>query len=239
MLRNEEEKALVANAFEPGLRDPRRGDRGSPEILRDFLWRCPLRGAAVLELGPGHYEFCEALRAAGATPVALELDPGVAELGRRRGFEVHVHDLKQLARFNPGRRFAGVFCKGSHDPFWFYRDEAALGGFVDGIHSLIAPGGWAWIVSCPEKPPGATDEEFRQWLTRERGLFLARGFTAWDVPSRFLGAYYSISVPCEGLTVFCHGPARHRWSAATLAEFALRGFRSVGRRIGQVFGRGR
>jgi len=237
MLYNKEEEELVAHAFEPGLRDPNRGNKGSPEILRDFLGHCRLTGSSVLELGPGHYEFCEALKRAGVAGSALELDPGIAELGRRRGFQVHVHDLKQLSSFNPGRKYDGVFCKGSHDPFWFYGDEPALRTFISGLHTLIAASGWAWIVSCPAKPAGASEEDFRRWLALERRLFLALGFRAWDVPNRYLGAYYSISVPCDGLTVFCYGAVRHRWSPATLLELGGRGFRSLGRRLRRLAGR--
>ncbi len=237
MLYNKEEEQLVAQAFEPGLRDPKRGNKGSPEILRDFLAKCLFPNSSVLELGPGHYEFCEALKRAGANVSALELDPGVAELGRRRGFQVHVHDLKKLHTFKPDQRFDGVFCKGSHDPFWFYPDEDSLRIFIGSLRGLIGVEGWAWIVSCPEKPAGATLAEFDRWMKLERTMFLACGFRVWDVPSRFIGAYYSISVPCEGLAVFCHGTARHRWSLGTVLELGGRGIRSVGRRLLRLINR--
>lgn len=96
MLRTPEEIALLASAREPGIRNPKRPEYGIENIFLDFMSGLDLNGHRVLELGPGHYGFCEALRLRGGKPEAVELDPPVAELGRRRGFVVHTGDLVRL-----------------------------------------------------------------------------------------------------------------------------------------------
>jgi len=222
MLTDPKEIELVSTSMEPGLRDPRRHANGPEEILRDFFPGLSFAGKSILELGAGHYEFCEILRRLGATVSAIELDPPIAELGRRRGFGIHMHNIRELASFSSPHRFDGLLCKGSNNPFWFYRDRAALETFTDALTGLVNPGGWVWAVSCPWTKEEVSRPKFNAWLEVEAEIYAARGYQRWAVPSRFVGGHYGISVPADGLCVYTLGLPEHRWSLRTLAALAVR-----------------
>ncbi len=225
MLTDPEDIRLAASAQEPGIRRPDRSPRGPAEILRDFFPGVSFRGNRVLELGPGHYEFCDAIRSRGATAEAIELDPPVAEIGRRRGHVVHQHDLRRLESFDAGAPYDGLFGKGSNNPFWFYPDEISLETYILKLRSLVRADGWIWIVSCPYTALDLAPPAFAAWLDLERGLYLRHGFRAWTVEDSIQGGFYGISVPCENLQVFTFGLPPWRRSLRSrlhLAAFAAR-----------------
>lgn len=190
--------------------------------MRDFFHGVDLTGHTAIELGAGHYEFCELLRARGVKMSAMELDPPVGELGRRRGFEVFMHDISALAAFKAPAPFDGLICKGSNNPFWFYRDRVGLEAFTDALTGLVKSGGWSWVVSCPWTKESVTPAEFQAWLHLEESLYAERGYRSWKVPGRFIGGHYGISVPCTGLKVYTLGLPEHRWSGSTLLRLAGR-----------------
>jgi hypothetical protein len=222
MLTDPTDLKLIAEAREPGLRDPRRQVHGPREILRDFVQDRAPAGTHVLELGPGHYEFCDLLRAAGGQASAVELDPPIAELGRRHGHTIHVHNLRELVSLEPGVRYDGLFCKGSNNPFWFYGDEAGLDRYTAKLRSLVKDDGWVWVVACPYAATQLAPAEFARWLDVERASYRRHGFVEWPVTNRLVAGYYGISVPCEGLSVFTWGLPPHRWSFASRLQLARR-----------------
>jgi hypothetical protein len=225
MLTDPEDIRLAASAQEPGIRRPDRSPRGPEEILRDFFPGVELGGKRILELGPGHYEFCDAVRSRGATAEAIELDPPVAEIGRRHGHVVHQHDLRRLDSFSPAAPYDGLFGKGSNNPFWVYPDETALEAYILKLRSLVRPGGWIWIVSCPYTALELAPPAFDAWLDLERRLYLRHGFRAWTVTDSIQGGFYGISVPCQNLDVFTLGLPPWRRSLRSrlhLAAFAAR-----------------
>lgn len=238
MLTDSQEIALVSTAQEPGLRDPRRNANGPQEILRDFFRDMNLKGHTALELGAGHYEFCELLRDRGVAMSAMELDPPIGELGRRRGFSIFMHDIRELPTFVPSSQFEGLICKGSNNPFWFYGDRAGLETFTDSLTKLVKPGGWSWVVSCPWTRESVPPREFQAWLDVEASLYAERGYRRWLVPHRFVGAHYGISVPCHGLAVYTLGLPPHRWSLPTLGTLGFRALRrGPARLVRAVIGR--
>jgi hypothetical protein len=219
MLRTQEEIDLLANAREPGIREPQRCEYGIENIFTDFMAGVDFRGHRVLELGPGHYEFCRALRDRGGIAEAVELDPVVIELGRRQGFAVHPGDLVKLPELRLGVGYDGLFCKGSNNPFWFHGDEAALHAYTQAMLDLVKQGGWLWVVSCPYMKPGLASAEFKRWLVVEAGVYREFGFTEWLIPHRAVAAYYGVSQAHPRLSVFTKGLPTRRWSAASLALF--------------------
>ena len=225
MLTDPEDIRLAASAQEPGIRRPDRSPRGPGDILRDFFPGVSLQGHRVLELGPGHYEFCDAIRSRGGRAEAIELDPPVAEIGRRRGHVIHQHDLRALDTFTTDKPFDGLFGKGSNNPFWFYPDETALDAYIRKLRTLVKPDGWIWIVSCPYSAIDLSPNAFASWLDLERGLYLNQGFHSWSVADSVQGGFYGISVPCENLQVFTFGLPRWRRSLHSrlrLTAFAAR-----------------
>lgn len=243
MLTDLEEIKLVSTAGEPGLRDPKRTAQGVEEIVADFLAGRLLAGMEVLELGPGHYEFCEIVRRLGGRASVLEFDPVIAELGRRRGYAVYVQDLRQIDTFAPQVKFDGLLCKGSNDPFWFHNDRAALERYVAALRLLVKPEGWIWTVACPPYPEIVGPQELNTWLEVEREVYRAQGFQEWRIPSSFVGAYYGISVRCEGLIVYTYGLSEFKLRLRTRAWLLYRAIRaSLGRllrgfALGGEFGR--
>jgi hypothetical protein len=235
MLRTTEEIQLLATAQEPGIRDPLRPEHGPTEILRDFFACVNLTGQRVLELGPGHYEFCEAIRRQGALAEAVELDPPVIELGRRRGFKIWPGNLPLLPELGITGGFDGLFCKGSNNPFWFHGDEARLRAYTQAMLGLVKPGGWIWIVSCPYSMQGLPAAEFNRWLEVEARVYHELGFTEWLIPHRAVAAYYAISHAHPRLSVFTKSLPARRWSAASLALFpwfcTKAAFRKIARKL--------
>lgn len=169
-----------------------------------------------LELGPGHYEFCEYVKSKGGRASVVELDPCVAELGRWRGFGGYEHDLRALGDFRVETVFDGLFSKGSTNPFWCHPDRESLERYVDALVRLVKPDGWLWVVSCPWSAKELSEAQFMQWLEFERRLFEARGFKAWRIPNRYVGSFYGISVPCEDLHVFSRGLPPFRLTSRSL-----------------------
>lgn len=220
MLTDPKEIELVSCAMEPGIRVPHRSCHGPSEIVRDFMGGRRFDGEHVLELGPGHYEFCEYMRARGGRASVVELDPCLAELGRWRKFGVHVLDLRELPKLEVAQPFDGLFCKGSNNPFWFHGDRKALERYIDSFLRLVRPSGWIWVASCPWSADKLTTADFDAWLAVERDLYLARGFKEWAIPSKSVGGYYGISVPCPRLSVFTLGLPGHRWTLPLLAWVA-------------------
>ncbi len=237
MLRTPEEIALLSTAQEPGIRNPARSEHGPEEILGDFFADVSLSGQRVLELGPGHYEFCEAIARRGARAEAIELDPPVIELGRRRGFRVWPGNLLHLPSLEVEPGFDGLFCKGSNNPFWFYGHEAALRNYIAKMAGLVRPDGWLWVVSCPFSNPALPPTEFGRWLDVEAAIYRELGFREWVPPHRLAAAYYGISFEHPRLAVFTKGLPPHRWSAATLARLPWFAARVAARRAGRVFAR--
>jgi len=218
MLTDPEEIALASGAMEPGLRLANRSTRGPVAIARDFLAGISLKGSVVLELGPGHFEFCDFVRARGGAAAVVELDPAIAAIGRRRGYEVFIKDLRELGSFEPGKRFDGLFCKGSNNPFWFYKDEGALRAYIERFVRLTEPRGWVWVASCPYTSQPTTPAEFAGWLDVERRIYRELGFQEWPIPWRAIGGMYGISIPCDGLSVFTRNLPPHRWSGRSILE---------------------
>lgn len=236
MLRTPEEIALLAHARQPGIRDPHRPEYGITNILADFMAGLDFAGQRVLELGPGHYEFCEAVRARGAVVEAVDIDPCVVELGRRRGFGVHSGDLVRLGELGLPGPYDGLFCKGSYNPFWFYHDEAALRRFIASLLHLLTPGGWAWIVAHPATELPLSTETWLGWLDRERSIYSEFGCQTWEPAGRLSAAFYGISYVPPRLVVYTRNLVNPRWAPSSIYRF-LGFFAQAGkRRLRRIMG---
>jgi hypothetical protein len=218
MLKNNEEIALLSSAQEPGIRNPLRSECGPKEILSDFFKGLNFSGQRVLELGPGHFEFCEIIRARGAIAEAVELDPPVIELGSRRKFRVWPGNLTQLPSLRITGKFDGLFCKGSNNPFWFYGNEETLRTFISAMVDLVKPGGWLWVVSSPDCKPSLSSTQVIQWLEIEARIYSEFGFTEWVIPHKAIAYYYGISFSHQRLAVFTLGLPPHSWSPYTIVS---------------------
>jgi SAM-dependent methyltransferase len=235
MLRTPEEIALLSNALEPGIRNPTRSEHGPRQIIDDFFPGVDFRGKRVLELGPGHFEFCEEIARRGGRAEAVELDPSVIELGRRRGFRVWPGNLLHLPTLPIDGGVDGLFCKGSNNPFWFQGDEKALRTYIETMVRLVKPTGWIWVVSCPFTRTNTSAEEFARWLEVEAAIYRSLGFKEWVPPHRAVASYYAISFEHPRLAVFTRNLSPHRWSAGTLFRLPLFTLSAAARRARRQF----
>lgn len=151
MLFDAKEIEIASRATEPGCRLPERKHLINGVFSR-FFSKLDFRGKKYLELGPGHYEFCDMVKKLGGHAVALELDPAMVELGRYRGHEVHQVNLAKDAFWsNLGTQYDGVFCRGAINATWFVTRQQHQ-DFVQGISSLIKPNGWSWVSPWNANP---------------------------------------------------------------------------------------
>lgn len=213
-LKDPAEIKLMESSQSPGLRVADRSTYGVRNIFRHFFYGVVLDGKVVLELGPGHYEFCEEVRARRGLAEAIDIDPTVLELGRRRGFDVRSVNLAHLPTLSWEKQYDGLFSKGSTNPFWFYNDREALHGFVRSISSLVKPTGFLWIVSCPHAGSSSVklnDSQVKQWLDTEAACFEEYGFQSYSIDHQLIGSLYDITYVPPATRIFTRNLPRWRW----------------------------
>jgi 2-polyprenyl-6-hydroxyphenyl methylase / 3-demethylubiquinone-9 3-methyltransferase len=123
----------------------------NPARLRYVAERMPLRGARVLDLGCGGGLLAEALDAAGATVVGVDLAPEVLEVARLhllesgRRVDYRLSSAEALAAAEPAS-FDAVVCMEmlEHVP-----DPASVLG---AIATLLKPGGHAFLSTLNRTP---------------------------------------------------------------------------------------
>jgi hypothetical protein len=189
MLRDAEEQRIMAGALQPKLRSPDNPDRYLKAIFRDFL-DCPaLAGQRILELGPGHFDFAELLRGAGAEVVAIDNDPAVVALGVRRGFVCH-HAYLQHFDFAPFRgAFDGLFCRGSINAFWYPDDRDQI-RFVNAIGGVLNAEGWGFVTPANGLPSEAhTPERLDAILESQKRALASNGFESHEVTKAIAAKY--------------------------------------------------
>lgn len=176
MLVRPEEIAAIADAQEPGIRNPSRPRFHFEGIIRDFFAGTDVRGLRLLDLGPGHYDFGELMRLRGAEVEAIELDPAVVRLGAMKGMTVYAGDLTDPSVYAQlAARFDGIFCRGSINANWFIHDEAAHIAYLDALLTTMKGDGPSWISPCNEpKEPG--DPRFARAVAVQVEYFRRRGF---------------------------------------------------------------
>ena len=203
MLTDATEIAIVANAKQKNIRDPKRNRQPFFHILEDFFGGKPLTGQYI-DLGAGQFDFAEIVRERGGTCVGVDFDPAVAELGRYKGFEVAELNIQTLASHPFDTVFDGVFNKFSLNAFWYWDDDEAHSAFVDAIVNLIYPDGWAWLGPWNGVPKKAKLDQaaIGRTLAFQRELFEAHGFTTVQLTPD-LTKRYGIHGDVANNLVFC------------------------------------
>jgi hypothetical protein len=150
MLYNQEEIEIIKNAQEPGIRNPLRPRIHFDRIMSRFFKNYDFQDKVILDLGPGHYDFCELARQKGADSHAIELDECVVRLGQYKKFKVIKGNLINPSVFDS---FEGkvdlLFCRGSINCTWF-NDNYEQEKYIEKMLSTLKFNGSAWISPCNE-----------------------------------------------------------------------------------------
>ena len=173
MLYDKFEIDIVKNANEPGIRNPDRPRIHFERIIERFFKKYNFNGKTVLDIGPGHYDFCEITRDAGAKNVAIELDECVIKLGEYKNFKVIKADLRDP---NCYEQFKGeidfLFCRGSINIGWFNNNDKHQ-NYINKMLSVLKQDASVWVSPCNE--PINSPSYFEQ-LNIQINAFKENGF---------------------------------------------------------------
>lgn len=192
MLIDPHEIEIISQARQKNIRDHTRSRDHFHNIFNDFFSSVDFKNKAVIDLGPGHYDFGFLAKEKGATRVAaIDNDPAVLELGRYRNYEVIDAKLQDLRLEWFSGPFDLVFCKFSINCFWFWDDEARLIGHIDNISGLIKDGGCSWIAPWNGIPKSVnlSPDQIEKTLTVQREAFLSNGFTVTELSEQEAARY--------------------------------------------------
>jgi SAM-dependent methyltransferase len=181
MLTEPIEIEIISKARQANVRDPLRNRQPFYHILDDFLYGESLRGALVLDLGPGQFDLGEILRAHGAEVEAIDNDPAVLELGTHRGHRCIEGDIASIHAIETGATYDGVFCKFSCNSVPLATNPADLQRFVDALVALCKPGGWCWIAPWNGGHQNYTEEALQRFSDLELSVFRDHGFLAYEL----------------------------------------------------------
>lgn len=168
MLYNQTEINIVKNAKEPGIRNPQRPRVHFDRIMERFFKHYDFNGKVILDLGPGHYDFCELARSKGAIPYAIELDESVVELGKYKKIEViegNLIDPKIYESFNG--KIDLLFCRGSINSEWFHNKKEHI-NYLEKMLAVLKDNGSAWISPCNES---ASSPNYKENLEIQMNVF--------------------------------------------------------------------
>lgn len=148
MLYTDEERAIMADAIHANMRLSSPAVQKSIRSIFDaFVGDRDLRGAKILDIGPGQCDLLDILRERGAETYGIDYDPAVVKLGEMRGHNMRLHNLSKGWPLI-GEKFDGMFCRASINCFWFASPEgpAQLRAFLDALLASLQPQGWMWIL---------------------------------------------------------------------------------------------
>jgi cyclopropane fatty-acyl-phospholipid synthase-like methyltransferase len=188
MLYNQVEIDMLKNALEPGIRNPNRPRVHFERIMKRFFKHYDFQNKTILDIGPGHYDFCELARNRGATPFAIELDESVVKLGQHRKIEVLKGNL-----INPKvyESFTGkidlLFCRGSINCKWFI-DKNEHENYLRSMLSVLKDNGSAWISPCNEP---TTSDHYKSCLETQMQFLKSANFHPVRM-HKFSAYYYGI-----------------------------------------------
>jgi hypothetical protein len=182
MFLDDEEIQIMSTAKQPLLRSPTYNG-GYERIFKDFFTGRNFAGTKVLELGPGQCDLLRMMQAAGATVVAMDNDPAIVALAKKRGYGAILGDCMNFDWKALRGTFDGLFAKAVFNPFW-HKDPNAIEGFTDNVCSVLKPDGWGWVGPwcnpAPEKVD-PTPEHAQLVLETQRQAFKRHGFNSFEL----------------------------------------------------------
>jgi hypothetical protein len=179
MLTDPKEIAIISNAKQKNVRDPKRSRQHFIKIFEDFFSDVRLNGR-YLDMGPGQYDFCEMARDCGGTCVGLDFDGPVIELGIHKGFETIEANIQNIEKLRIKNEYDGIFNKFALNAFWFHDNPEKHRKFVDALSEMIKPKGWAWLAPWNGVPKKAclSENDVQQTLSLQHEFFENHGFSS-------------------------------------------------------------
>jgi len=163
VLYTDQEREIMKDAVQPNMRKANISVTPFQNIVDDHPDIFDFKDKDVLDIGPGQLDFLDIAKKNGSkTTVGIDFDPAIKELGKVRGHEICVVDLRQDWPFHD-RQFDLIFCRGSINCFW-YTTEERLNSFLNCLSSSLRPGGHLWIA--PWNKPGAGREDYTETVDR-------------------------------------------------------------------------
>lgn len=156
MLTDPVEIEIISAARQANVRNPKRSRKHFERIFQDFLGNVRFENTAVLDLGPGQWDFGVLAQERGATAWGVDNDPAVLKLGMHKGFHAVEGNLSRPATFGQIGPFDGLFCKFSINAFWSGETLDAQRKFAKELFSFGAPGAWVWIAPWNGVPKNFT-----------------------------------------------------------------------------------
>lgn len=189
MLYTDEERAVMEEAIQPNMRNKNILVQPFKNIVADFLAEVPLKGARVLDIGPGQFDFLDLMKSYGASvTVGIDFDHAIQKLGAMRGHEVVITDLRSGWPLK-GESFDGIFCRGSLNCFW-YSEEDKLREFLDNMVASLSPKGWMWIA--PWNKSAALQVGYTATVERVVAAWADRNGITIEEPEKVSHARYGI-----------------------------------------------
>lgn len=194
MLYTDEERAVMAQAIQEGMRSKNVLRAPFVNVIADALRPEQFAGCRVLDIGPGQCDFLDLAKQHGAQTYGVDFDPAIVRLGQLRGHEMQLANLMQTWPYEAGM-FDGIFCRGSINCYWFTAKGTALEQFLDQVHSALRPGGWMWIAPWNRPVAGSAADSQEEVKAIINAWAATNGIELWHPDSTHINRYgigYSI-----------------------------------------------
>lgn len=199
MVTDPKEIEIISSARQKNVADPRRSRVHFFNIFDDFFDGMAFKGQAVLDMGPGHWDFGVILKEKGGRRcIGIDNDPAVLKLGIFKGFDAVEGNLKSPQFCAIPELVDGLFCKFALNAFWYWQDEEASRNLVRNYLAMVKPDGWIWVSPWNGVPAKViiTKTELARRLEWQREEFLSAGcreFEFSDAETRRYGVHGNVA----------------------------------------------
>jgi SAM-dependent methyltransferase len=203
MLTDSKEIQIISKARQKNVRDPNRSREHFHRIFKDFFKDVNFNGGDYIDLGAGQFDFCEIIKSKNGICTGVDNDQAVIALGKHKGFNSVLADIKRISDIDFMKKFDGVFNKFTLNAFWFWSDDNKHARFIDNIVNLLKPDGWAWIAPWNGIPKNVTidQSEIARVLAFQKMRFEEHGFESISL-TKTQSKYYGINGIIENNIVF-------------------------------------
>jgi len=203
MLFNDHEIRIMADAPQPGHRQPDYIMPCLDILINDILSSQNLLDKTILDIGPGQWCFAESAKKKGATVHGFDKYLPILNLGRYRGFETFQGDILHYSAKELPKQYDGIFSRGTYNPFYFCNKSKEHMLHVSELVKSTDSEGWILIypyIDVIDEFKAYPSEYFRSTLTEMIENFLWFGCNITYLPRKLRDylelpdAYHSILI---------------------------------------------